>query len=71
MSDEITISDDTLTFDEFKENIKKLENPSSPIDKTADIVSNLPSIFKALKNFDPTGISGALIDILEENKHNR
>ena len=63
------------TLDEFER--KLYEQPESAsfmqriFDKASDKYDNLPSLIKLLPNFDPTGISGAIVQTLNENNSKR
>lgn len=60
-----------LTFDEFKEKISGLIESGTVIDKASDRYEKLPIIIRAIQNLDPTGISGAIDQVLSNNKAKR
>lgn len=63
--------DGALTFDEFKKKITELKEYSSIIDKASDLYDKTPILIKAIQNFDPTGIAGAIDQVLSDNKAKR
>jgi hypothetical protein len=60
-----------LTYDEFKAMILEYNSSKSRFDSIADIYDRVPSYIRVIQNFDPTGIAGAIDQILSENKAKR
>ena len=60
-----------LSFDEFNKKLAELTETNGVIDKTANLYDKIPTYIKALTNFDPTGVSGAIDQALSENKSKR
>jgi hypothetical protein len=60
-----------LTYESFKQKLEDFSKSENEIDIIADKVSEIPSSIKLLTRFDPTGITGDIITLLEENKANR
>ena len=61
----------TLSLDEFKEKLAELSQAKGTTDQAADLYDKVPTLFKILTNFDPTGISGSIDQALSENKAKR
>ena len=63
------------TLDDFEKRI--LERPDNHsalqkmIDKVSDVYDGLPVLIRSLTNFDPTGVSGTIAQMLSENKAKR
>lgn len=59
------------SFEEFEKFVYSLDDNDSLLDKSADLYSKIPALLRTLPNFEPTGIAGALAQLLEENKAQR
>ena len=60
-----------VSYEYFSSEIDKISKSDKQIDNISDKFSNIPQIIKSLTNFDPTGISSYLSELLESNKANR
>ncbi|WP_154643538.1 hypothetical protein [Leptospira interrogans] len=56
-----------LTFENFKEKLDEKELQLS--ENYYNPIKGIPVWLKALKNFDPSGASGYILDILENDKY--
>ena len=68
---DLIVHEGTLSFDEFKKSLAELSQTKRPSDHLSDLYDNVPTLFKILTNFDPTGISGSIDQALSENKAKR
>jgi Asp-tRNA(Asn)/Glu-tRNA(Gln) amidotransferase C subunit len=59
---------DVLSYESFIQRLEELSKPENNLEKIADKVSEIPSSLKLLTRFDPTGITGDIISLLEDNK---
>lgn len=68
---ELMIPKGRMTFDEFREIMAESEESASAIDKVSDLYDKVPAWVRTIQNFDPTGIAGAIDQILSDNKTKR
>jgi hypothetical protein len=61
----------TLSFEEFKNKIACMEGAETLIDKASDLYDRIPSLIRTIQNFDPTGITASIDQILSDNKAKR
>lgn len=61
-------NDKTISRSEFKYFFDSLIPQASSLEKTVDILDRIPSAFKALHNFDPSGVSSFIVDLLDKKK---
>jgi|GEM_PF-3209488 len=59
------------TFEEFKDKISQFTETKGTLENVSDIYSKVPIWIKLLTNFDPTGVSGAIDQILTDNRAKR
>lgn len=64
-------NDDVQSFNDFESKFSKLEEANSFFDKASDFHAKIPILIKGLTNFDPTGVTSTISDLLNSNKADR
>lgn len=59
------------TFEEFKNKISKFIETNETLDKASDLYDKIPIWVRVIANFDPSGVSGAIEQILSDNRAKR
>ena len=67
----LSLNNNQMTVEEFKELILNPNTKSNLIDRAADGYNKIPNAIRVLKNFDPTGILSTVDDFLMANKAER